>query len=331
MCIEGYSELGTSASGMRYVECTGDSTQSVVLSITMFLLVLSLPAIYFCIKRRKNKDADLEDFATQYEKDQVRDENGVVKRSRSHGSRESWYRKESEGRLLSQRPRYLLEQHMEVGEADSRLIPPFLLSPTHLPLYFIILSSHYLHLLLSSCSSSLPPNERTEKLNKKRKKANAFLNHVQTPFKILLSYAQIVSGFSFNFGIKFRPFFSSVMSVFSFANLDFVSLTPMGCVVPISYHDQLLDYALLPLIAFAMMLVLYKYLGIKNKGQKASRDAVFNSFLLLTFLVRPTTSTKILNTFACDELNDGRRALKGDLGIDCDSTEHYLYLYYAGS
>jgi len=34
---------------------------------------------------------------------------------------------------------------VEVEEADS---PLFLLSPTPLPLYFILLSSHYLHLLL---------------------------------------------------------------------------------------------------------------------------------------------------------------------------------------
>ena len=39
----------------------------------------------------------------------LRDENGVVKCGRSHGSRGGWYRKESEGSLPSQRALYLLE------------------------------------------------------------------------------------------------------------------------------------------------------------------------------------------------------------------------------
>ncbi|GMI40527.1 hypothetical protein TeGR_g4099, partial [Tetraparma gracilis] len=149
--------------------------------------------------------------------------------------------------------------------------------------------------------------------------------------KIILSYVQIVSGFSFNFSIRFPPVFSSVMSVFAFANLDFVSLTPMGCVVPITYHHQLLGYTLLPLVAFAALLALYKVLSARANrgGSNETRDQVFNSFLLLTFLVLPTTSTKILNTFACDEFDDGKRWLKGDLSIDCDSTTHKLFEYYA--
>jgi len=241
VCVEGYSELGTSASGMTCVECTGNSTQSVILFVTLFILVLSLPAIYSCIKRRKKKDADLDDLATEFERDK----------------------------------------------------------------------------------------ERLAKFDKKRKKAHAFLNHIQTPFKILLSYAQIASGFSFNFGIHFPPFFTTVMSFFSFANLDFVSLTPMGCVIPITYHDQLLGYTLLPLVAFASMFGVYVYLGKRDHARHELRDAVFNSLLLLTFLVLPTTSTKILNMFACDELDDGSRVLKGDLGIDCDGAEHMAFQVFA--
>ena len=113
----------------------------------------------------------------------------------------------------------------------------------------------------------------------------------------------------------------------AFANLDFVSLTPMGCVVPITYHHQLLGYTLLPLVTFAALLALYKVLSARANrgGNNEFRDQVFNSFLLLTFLVLPTTSTKILNTFACDEFDDGKRWLKGDLSIDCDSTTHKFF------
>jgi hypothetical protein len=115
----------------------------------------------------------------------------------------------------------------------------------------------------------------------------------------------------------------------AFANLDFVSLTPMGCVVPITYHHQLLGYTILPLVAFAALLALYKVLSARASrgGSNESRDQVFNTFLVLTFFVLPTTSTKILNTFACDEFDDGTRWLKGDLSIDCDSATHKFFEY----
>ena len=113
----------------------------------------------------------------------------------------------------------------------------------------------------------------------------------------------------------------------AFANLDFVSLTPMGCVVPITYHHQLLGYTILPLVAFTALLALYKVLSARASrgGSNESRDQVFNTFLVLTFFVLPTTSTKILNTFACDEFDDGTRWLKGDLSIDCDSATHKFF------
>ena len=106
-----------------------------------------------------------------------------------------------------------------------------------------------------------------------------------------------------------------------------MSLTPLGCVVPITYHHQLLGYTLLPLFTFAALLALYRTLSSRAAlgGSHEARDQVFNSFLLLTFLVLPTTSTKILNTFACDEFDDGTRWLKGDLSIDCDSATHKFF------
>jgi hypothetical protein len=72
-------------------------------------------------------------------------------------------------------------------------------------------------------------------------------------------------------------------------------------------------------------------LGLRRSSTTPNElaDQVFNSFLLLTFLVLPTTSTKILNTFACDEFDDGSRYLKGDLSIDCDSATHKFFEIYA--
>jgi len=159
----------------------------------------------------------------------------------------------------------------------------------------------------------------------KEKKAKKIRIAAQVPSKIFLSYAQIVGGFSFNFGIRFGPVFSAVARVFSFANLDFISMTPIGCVVPVTYHSQLLVYTLVPLAMFAVLLGLY----MRNKT-RAVRDAFFNVFLLLSFVVLPTIATKAMNAFDCDELDTGRRVLKGDLDINCDSARHHLFQIYAG-
>ena len=151
--------------------------------------------------------------------------------------------------------------------------------------------------------------------------------HSQVPFKIIMSYALIVSGFSFNFGVRFPPIFSSVISLFSFA----ISTSSRSRRWPITYHDQLLGYTIVPLVVFALLLALYKYLGKVDKIKHEFRYQVFNSFLLLTFLVLPTTSTKILNTFSCDWLDDGTRVLKSDMSIDCDSSKHKVFQVYAGA
>ncbi|GMI31435.1 hypothetical protein TeGR_g2949 [Tetraparma gracilis] len=242
VCLDGYSEVGTSLTGMTCVECTGSNKATVALGAVVLAVLLIAPCVYFWLKRRKSED--------------------------------------------------VLEAAM--GDAKAALATK-------------------------------------KQLEKKKKAADAFLNNVQTPFKILLSYAQIVSGFSFNFGIRFPKFFSSVMTAMSFANLDFISVTPMGCLFSTSYHHQLLTYTVLPLVAFAALLGLYKMLGRRSSttSNNELRDQVFNSFLLLTFLVLPTTSTKILNTFACYEFDDGSRQLKGDLGIDCDSATHKFFELYA--
>jgi hypothetical protein len=209
VCVDGYSEVGTSLTGMTCVECTGGNKATVALGAVVLAALLIASCVYFWLKRRKSED--------------------------------------------------VLETTM--GDAKAALATK-------------------------------------KQLEKKRKAARAFLNHVQTPFKILLScvrelnnelnapptdsfsrtlhlrrYAQIVSGFSFNFGIRFPKLFSSVMAAMSFANLDFISVTPMGCLVSTSYHHQLLTYTILPLVAFAALLGLYvnSTPGVRERSERKQR------------------------------------------------------------
>ena len=98
-------------------------------------------------------------------------------------------------------------------------------------------------------------------------------------------------------------------------------------------HILLLGYTAVPLLIFGVLIGIFKYFSQRkyrlDKTKRDVRDVSFNIFLLLTFLILPTTSTKILNTFNCDKLDDGRRVLKADLSIDCDSSVHKLFMLYA--
>jgi hypothetical protein len=128
VCEEGYSEVGSSLSGMRCVECTGSSSTSVAIGIVFIVLLLVASCAYLVYHRRKAPEPSTADALAEANKD--------VK-------------------AMLAKKKYL---------------------------------------------------------EKKRDAADKFLNNVQTPFKIILSYVQVVSGFSFNFSIRFPPIFSTVMS-----------------------------------------------------------------------------------------------------------------------
>jgi hypothetical protein len=101
VCLDGYSEVGTSLTGMTCVECTGGNKATVALGAVVLAVLLTAPCVYFWLKRRKNED--------------------------------------------------VLEAAM--GDAKAALVTK-------------------------------------KQLEKKKKAADAFLNNVQTPFKILLSYVR---------------------------------------------------------------------------------------------------------------------------------------------
>jgi hypothetical protein len=128
VCKPGFSEVGSSASGMQCVECDGDRALTIALGVTLLTLFLFLPFGYLYYKRRKNEEGNVE--------------------------------------------------ALESTAADVKQV----------------LAKKAL-------------------LEKNIKTAQEFRQSVQTVSKILLSYVQIVSGFSFNFGMSFPDIFTSVMSV----------------------------------------------------------------------------------------------------------------------
>ena len=52
--------------------------------------------------------------------------------------------------------------------------------------------------------------------------------------------------------------------------------------------------------------------------------------LLLTFLVYSSVSSFLFQMFACDDLEDGKRYLRADYRVECDSSQHIAFQVYAG-
>ncbi|GMI20483.1 hypothetical protein TeGR_g13545, partial [Tetraparma gracilis] len=145
-------------------------------------------------------------------------------------------------------------------------------------------------------------------------------------------YAQITGGFAFNFNIRFPTMFTAITKVFSLASLDFVSVVPIGCILPSNYHNRLLFFTVGPILVFFGLLIPFTLMMIGGEKMREKRNRIFNVFLIITFIILPSTSTKILNTFYCDEMDDvegvpgdGGWYLKADLSIDCNSDGHKFY------
>ncbi|GMH62118.1 hypothetical protein TrLO_g3231 [Triparma laevis f. longispina] len=200
---------------------------------------------------------------------------------------------------------------------------------------FVFFFFTFLMITLSSfcCSKTKDSDSLASNSVLLHSKIDSFLEfYVQArPFgKIVLSYFQVVGALSFNFDIEFPPFFTMLMTyISSIVNLDFLNMLPVGCVMSsFNYHHTLLIYTLVPfLIGFNMIVA---YLILRKKGKIAASNAIFSWFLFMMFLILPSVSSKILNTFACRYFDGSYGSfLKVDYSIDCASDDHVFYEAYA--
>jgi hypothetical protein len=179
--------------------------------------------------------------------------------------------------------------------------------------------------------SSIGHASRIEKLANKAENIIETLQESKPILKMCLSYLQISSGLSFAFDLQFPDMFTSLMNfVGNVVNLDFLSLMPLGCVMPSNFYSTLVIYTAVPAILGLVMVLLY--FRWRASGEIGKANTVFSWFLFMTFLVLPSVSTKIFTTFACKTFaSDYGVYLKADYSIDCNSTQHVVYMLYAAA
>ncbi|CAN0590763.1 unnamed protein product, partial [Laminaria digitata] len=127
--------------------------------------------------------------------------------------------------------------------------------------------------------------------------------------------------------------FLDTVNVLNF-DLGWISQLSMGCLFDIGIHGRLLIATVGPIVA-AMFLGLTYVVAAKGSRGSAEvlhliRDKHVSMMLLLAFLVYSSVSSIMFQMFACDDLEDGKKYLRADYRVECDSSKHTVVQIYAG-
>eukprot|EP01031_Cornospumella_fuschlensis_P030162 gene30162-36437_t len=130
--------------------------------------------------------------------------------------------------------------------------------------------------------------------------------------KIFISTFQVVSGCSSVFDVDMPNVFAGFANAFSFVNLDLYSIFPIGCAQQMNFMDELLWTTVAPLTCVGLMgLVLAAaYVRMKHVASEEAlrqfeymKDKVLTAFFFLTYLVLPSVSVTIFQTFICQNVD----------------------------
>jgi len=160
-----------------------------------------------------------------------------------------------------------------------------------------------------------------------------WIYRAKTQAKILVSCFQIVSQFEFVLNIRFPRVFEKFMRwAASVANLNLISLVPVGCVVETNFYTTLTFYTLTPIFIAVLILLVYSVRArcLASENRRVFRDECMGVFLGLTFCVLVGVSTTIFKTFQCMTYGDDPVSyLIVDQSIDCGDASHRRYMVYA--
>ena len=179
--------------------------------------------------------------------------------------------------------------------------------------------------------------------------------HIRTviaKLKIVLVTYQIVAAVPEVFSVTLPKKVTSMLQSLAFVNLDFVSVLAVQCSSNYTFIDKLIIRTLLPIGVTALLFVAFLlhavYVGLKLKQNPhrkyregrdkfdSIKDKYLNYFFYLTYLVLPSVSTLIFQTFLCtnidpnnEDCSDTDRYLTADMSISCTSDYYYGGRAYA--
>jgi hypothetical protein len=160
---------------------------------------------------------------------------------------------------------------------------------------------------------------------------------------------QIVTQFVGTTGQPLPAFYQRFLGWTDVFNFNLGWLLSLSCVTKINFHKRLLIITASPLVVAGILGFIYAVVAHKlkmyrerNPGAASRRPArleklknrLYLVFLAMPFLIYSTVSTTVLQTFACervDNVNPSATAqyLRADYSIQCDTDKHKAFQYYA--
>lgn len=136
---------------------------------------------------------------------------------------------------------------------------------------------------------------------------------LQIDFKILISLIQVLGSLSVSFSIPFPPLYSTVMSWLNVITLSSIfDVMPLSCQgITFNFHDNLRLRTIFPVV-FLMFSFAWVKLCRCNAKLAAVGDKLVSAGFFLIFLIYPSTSQNIFNTFNCVPLDDPEHSVKGN-------------------
>lgn len=123
------------------------------------------------------------------------------------------------------------------------------------------------------------------------------------------------------------------VSKLSLTNLDFRMVWAYSCVVNLDFYDHLLISTITPILALMMLFASFNFAHREYSGSKAAQDVVrhkhLSAALYVTILVYSPVSYRILQTFACDELDGMGAYVRADYRLNCSTPRYSWYEAYA--
>ncbi|CAN0385076.1 unnamed protein product, partial [Laminaria digitata] len=116
--------------------------------------------------------------------------------------------------------------------------------------------------------------------------------------------------------------FLDIVNVLNF-DLGWLSQLSVGCLFEVGIHGRLLIATIGPIIAVVFLGLTYVVAAHGSRGH-------VSMVLLMTFLVYSSVSSILFQMFACDDLEDGKKYLRSDYRVECDSSKHRAFQIYAG-
>lgn len=133
--------------------------------------------------------------------------------------------------------------------------------------------------------------------------------------------------------VVYPTFYQRFVDVIGIFNFDVGWTLSTWCLVDVGFHVRLLVSTIGPLVAWIILAAIKEVcVRVHQRSEDALRKVYrgyWSLVVLVTFLIYSPVSFTLFQAFPCDELNDGKRYLRADHRIDCDSMEHIAFRNYA--